>query len=192
MSRTVADALDDFMDQYRKTLPTLRAPWREDWRSPCEVGEVDQVHGETPMIHWRPVRNDTADVLAPVEAALEIAVHPDLKTYWGRYYSSHLDAAAPDGALSLLQLWNVADSERLVENQIGHVLTQRQAKGWAKGPLTFFFGCTEDAKDDYLLTVHNTTGEVLLELPGRKPIRVLAPSLAAFIDELTPRSNVEG
>lgn len=185
MTRTIAQALDDFIDHYVKSLSPLLTPWVPDWRSPCEYGDtIASVDAET-SIRWRPVRRDDAGVLAPLEAALAAPIHPDLKQYWGRYFAASLGAHAPQGPLSLLQLWNSDDSERLIENQIGHVVTQRRTKA----PLSLFFACTEDGSD-YMLTVDNTSGEVLLEAPARKPLQVVAPSLAVFLDELTPRSSI--
>lgn len=184
MTRTVAQALDDFVDHALKSMSPLLTPWLPDWRSPCEYGDMITSASTEPTIMWRPVRRDDPDVLAPLEAALEATIHPDLKQYWGRYFAASLDAQAPQGPLLLLQLWNREDSQRLVENQIGHVVTQRRAKA----PLSLFFACTEDGSD-YILTVDNTSGEVLLEAPGRKPLQVVAPSLAAFLDELTPRPS---
>ena len=182
MSRTVGEALDDFIDHYVKTMSPLLTPWQDDWRSPCEYGNVIVTAGTETYIQWRPVRRDAPDVFAPLEAALDTSIHPDLKLYWGRYFAASFAAQAPQGPLSLLQLWNQDDLARLTENQIGHVVTQRRAKA----PLSLFFACTEDG-NDYVLTVDNTSGEVLLEAPARKPLQVVASNLAAFLDELTPQ-----
>lgn len=182
--RTLADALDDFIDHYVKSVQPLLEPFDAEWRSPCEISEPEHRDGK-PVITWRPVRRDDIHVLVRLEAAFEVPLHPDLKTWWGRWFSGHLEALAPDGPLTLLQLWNAADGDRMVENQIGHVMAQRRAKA----PLSFFFACTED-DSDLQLTVDNQTGQVLLEPPGRKPLRVLAPDLATFIDELVPRSAI--
>jgi SecY interacting protein Syd len=184
VTRTVAQALDDFVDHTMKSMSPLLTTWLPDWRSPCEYGDMIMSASTEPSIMWRPVRRDDPGVLAPLEAALDATIHPDLKQYWGRYFAASLGAQAPQGPLSLLQLWNGDDSERLIENQIGHVVTQRRAKA----PLSLFFACTEDGSD-YILTVDNTSGEVLLEAPGRKPLQVVAPNLAAFLDELTPRPS---
>jgi SecY interacting protein Syd len=48
-----------------------------------------------------------------------------------------------------------------------------------------FFACTEP-ESDLFLAVDNTSGAVMLERPGYKPIRQVAPSLAAFIATLEP------
>ncbi len=179
--RTLADALDDFISDYRKSIHPLIEPFDPDWRSPCETGEP-QPGDQGSVVTWQPVRRDDPHVLARLESALETTLHPDLKTWWGRWFSAHLEAAAPDGALTLLQLWNAADGDRMVENQIGHVVAQRRANA----PLSLFIACTENGSD-LQLTVDNLTGAVMLEPPGKKPLRVVASNLAAFIDELVPR-----
>jgi SecY interacting protein Syd len=181
--RTLADALDDFIDHYVKSVQPLLEPFDAEWGSPCETGEPLDLDGKA-VIAWRPVRRNDMNVLIRLEAAFETRLHPDLATWWGRWFSGHLEAQAPDGPLTLLQLWNPADGDRMVENQIGHVMAQRRAKA----PLSFFFACTAD-ESDLQLTVDNQSGQVLLEPPGRKPLRVLAPDLATFIDELVPRST---
>ena len=49
---------------------------------------------------------------------------------------------------------------------------------------TLFFGLTDE--EDFILTVVNESGEVALEQVGREPAKILAPSLAVFIEQLTP------
>ena len=112
---------------------------------------------------------------------METTIHPDVKTYYGRYWAASMEASAPDGPVSLIFLWNEDDADRLAENMIGHALQQRRSKS----PLTVFFATT-DVDSEYYLSVHNDTGEVLLELPGRKPVRTVASCLEEFIDALAP------
>ena len=49
---------------------------------------------------------------------------------------------------------------------------------------TLFFGLTDE--EDFILTVVNESGEVALEQVGKEPSQILAPSLAAFLERLTP------
>lgn len=175
-------ALDAFVARYLERYPRLEDPFDPGWRSPCELGDPYPGPGDEPRVAWRPLRRpEGADDFAGLERALEMAVHPDIKAYYGRYWSGGLEAQAPDGHVSLLFLWNAEDADRLVENLIGHALAQRRAKC----PFSVFFACTE-ASSELFLTVENDTGRVLLEAPGRKPLRVVAASLAEFLDTLTP------
>ncbi len=83
--------------------------------------------------------------------------------------------------MSLILLWNAEDAARLIENLIGHALAKRRAKS----PLSIFFACTEQ-DSELFLSVENTTGQVLIEKPGHKPVDVVAENLASFIDALVP------
>jgi SecY interacting protein Syd len=68
-----------------------------------------------------------------------------------------------------------------VENLIGHALAKRRARA----PFTVFFACTEP-DSELFLSVDNATGEVMLEAPGAKPLRTVAPSLTVFLRGLVP------
>ncbi len=184
---SVVQSLTHLIDHHRKAWPAIEAPFDPAWRSPCELGEPysrpsEQRAGEPGrFIRWRPVKRSFADDFSGLEKALETEVHPDIKAYYGAWWSGNLEAEAPDGHVSLILLWNPADAERLVENLIGHVLVNRRSKS----PLSLFFACTEP-ESDLILTVRNDTGEVLLERPGHKPLRTVAGSLAEFLDLLVP------
>ncbi len=177
----VGAALDAFVARYLERYPSLEDVFDPQWRSPCETGEPYAADGEH-RVPWRPLRRpEGADDFAGLERALELTVHPDVKAYYGRYWSGGLEAEAPDGHVSLLLLWNPEDAERLVENLIGHALAQRRSRN----PFSIFFACTE-ADSELFLSVENESGRVLLEAPGRKPLRVVAESLAEFLATLTP------
>jgi SecY interacting protein Syd len=53
-----------------------------------------------------------------------------------------------------------------------------------KQPETFFIALTDE--DDFILTVHNTSGEVMLEQVGLLPKEVVAPNLAEFLQSIQP------
>lgn len=177
MTSDVSRALGAFIDRYQRAWPLLTAVFDPKWRSPCECGPPDEA-GRVP---WAPKATEFIDHFQGLENALEEPVHEDIKQYYGNYWSGGLEAEADEGHVSLILLWNEADAERLIENQIGHVLTSRRMRT----PLSLFFACTEP-DSELILTVRNATGEVVLERPGTRHQRVVAPSLAAFIDTLRP------
>jgi SecY interacting protein Syd len=150
-------------------------------RSPCECGAPFASSDDVQCVSWRPLRRSFADDFAGLERALETTIHADIKAYYGRYWSAGLEAAAQEGHVSLILLWNPSDAERLVENLIGHALAKRRARA----PFTVFFACTEP-ESDLFLSVDNASGEVVLEAPGAKPLRTLAPSLTVFLRGLVP------
>lgn len=181
-SDAVAAALDAFVARYLAAFPRLEDAFDPQWRSPCETGPARSGPDGEQRVPWQPLRrHDPGDDFAGLERALEFPIHPDIKTYYGRYWSGGLEAEAADGHVSLLLLWNTDDAERLVENLIGHALAKRRARS----PFTVFFACTEP-DSDLFLSIDNETGQVLLEAPGRKPLRVVAESLAGFLDGLRP------
>lgn len=178
----VCAALDAFMDRYLQAYPRLEDFHDPQWRSPCETAEPYLDSQGEHRVLWQPQRReDPPDDFAGLERALEFPIHPSVKAYYGRYWSGGLEAEADDGHVSLLFLWNQEDADRLVENLIGHALTKRRLHQ----PFSVFFACTE-ADSELFLSVDNDNGQVLLEAPGRKPLRVVAESLAAFIDSLRP------
>jgi SecY interacting protein Syd len=176
----VVAALGAFIERYVEQFPTLIDAFDAEWRSPCEIGEPFERDGEA-RIAWRPLRRAFADDFAGLERALEQPIHPDIKAYYGAFWSGGLEASAPDGHVSLILLWNPADAERLVENLLGHALAKRRARAG----FTVFFACTEP-ESDLFLSVDNSTGAVVVEAPGSKPLRIVAPSLAVFLRGLVP------
>jgi SecY interacting protein Syd len=178
----VASALDTFVARYLEHFPRLQHGFDPQWRSPCETDEPYLDAAGERRVAWRPVpRAAGADDFAGLERALELPIHPTVKAYYGRYWSGGLEAEATDGHVSLLLLWNDADADRLVENLVGHSLAKRRTRS----PFTVFFACTEP-DSELFLSVDNDSGQVLLEEPGRKPLRTVAGSLAGFLASLTP------
>ena len=183
----VREALDEFMEHTRKTYPELRAPFDPEWRSPAEIGEPVETD-EGLLINWQPTPRHpdmAADDFAPLERALDITIHPDIKAYYGAYWAAGLEAEAVDGHVSLLFLWNPDDVARLNENLIGHAMSKQRAKCG----MSVFFACTEP-ESELFLSVDNDSGAVLLEKPGFRPIRQVAGNLAGFLETLVPRPPV--
>jgi len=192
----VAAELGRIVSAINDAYPTLCDPFDPEWRSPCETGEPRPAadsgssSGSSESsstgweVPWRPLARqaNAADTLfAPLERALDRKVHDDIKTYYASFYSGGLEADSADGPVSLLQLWNDADTERLIENLLGHFLAQTRSKS----NFSVFFALTE-VESEMFLTVENTTGHVLLERPGYRPVRTVANSLAEFLSGLTP------
>jgi SecY interacting protein Syd len=180
---STAESLDRFIERYLRAVTPPPEPFDPEWRSPCEQGAPFAPEDGERRIAWQPVRREASapDLFSGLERALELELHADVKTYYGRWWSAHLDARAPDGPVRLILLWNAEDADQLVENLIGHALAKRRQRM----PFTAFFANT-DPDSDYFLSVDNATGQVLLEQPGRPPLRVVADSLASFLDNLEP------
>ncbi len=169
--------LDQWIQAYAAAHGTLPVqPHDANWQSPCQTTAPDSDGN----IHWRPVeRQDPAD-FSGLERALEQPVHPDIKAYYGSFWSECIPATTTEGELTLIQIWNAEDFDRLIENIIGHAF----AKSRIKAPLTLFFAHTDD--DELILSVDNASGEVVLEHPGERPLRTVADTLAEFLTRLDP------
>ena len=153
----------------------LRSPFDPEWRSPCEQHQSD---GTT---WWRPVRQAEPVSFAGLENALELEIHPDIKAYYGHYWSGTLEANSEEGQVSLIQLWNDEDFERLIANLIGHALNKQRTRSG----FTVFFATT-DPESELFLSIDNTSGSVLLEEPGRAPLKQVDTNINSFLARLTP------
>jgi len=181
---TVATELARLIASINTAYPRLTDPFDPEWRSPCEIGQPI-MHPELGMeIAWQPLArpaNAAEKIFEPLERAVEQPIHQDIKTFYARYYSGGLETDSGEGPVSLLQLWNDEDTERLIENLLGHYLAQHRSKS----AFSVFFALTEVDAETFL-TVENHTGHVLLERPGYQPIRTVANSLSEFLSSLIP------
>lgn len=142
--------------------------------SPCYVDEVNE--GE--LCSWQPVLMEGNYSFANIENALQLTLNEQFCMYFTTYWSFNLQVRAAQGNCELLQVCSDSDFARLQENLIGHLLMKQRLKQ----PPTLFFGLTDE--DDFILTVDNASGEVMLEQVGKLPSRCLASDLATFVDGL--------
>ncbi|GGD66955.1 SecY-interacting protein [Lacimicrobium alkaliphilum] len=180
MNNSMSQSLDDFIrgftEAYKHQGRALLTQWDASWPSECETGDVNP----DGMIQWRPCKRREKGDFGDTERALDMVFHDDIKTFYGRYWSEGLDASTQRGELQLLQAWNQDDFERLLQNLVGHVLMKRRLKQAE----TLFFAVTDD--DDFIISLDNASGKVMLEQVGLEPEEILAESLAEFLAELTP------
>lgn len=180
MSEKVTAALDDFIQKYRdaaKQHPEmLVVEFDSDWPSECYC----QSASTGDRVDWQPIKRTGDSNFGDLETALEMKIHQDVVSFYSAYWSDNLNAMTNKGELQLLQPWNQQDFERLQQNLIGHILMKRRLRQ----PETFFVALTDE--DDFILTVNNSSGEVMLEQVGLIPKEIVAPSLAAFIQTLQP------
>lgn len=157
----------------------FESPADPDWRSPCELGEpVGDIS------RWHPAKQAPAVDFRGLANALEVPVHKDICVYYGTFWSGSFEARSQEGPVSLIQLWNHEDFERLIENLLGHALAKRRSKQ----PFTAFFANTH-IDSELFLSIDNDTGNVLLEEPGKPPLKVVAKNVAQFLDRLDPRDS---
>ncbi len=178
----VRESLEQFLDNYQQqhligSNHAARVDFDPEWRSPCEVGNPDSQN----RIAWR-AAEQTNTSFSGLERALEVYLHPDIKSYYSEFWFPSVGATSPDGDLDLIGVWNEDDFDNLQANIIGHAMQLQRRKL----PLTIFFATTIPDYE-YCLAVDNRSGKVVLEQPGSKPERVISPGLKEFLDALTPR-----
>lgn len=181
MSSDTKEALERLLRRYVENcervtgaLPTTEH--EAAWPSACQAGPPDA----DGRIHWEPRERDTAADFGGLERALDVAIHSDIKSFYGSFWADTMKLTAEEGGLTLIQVWNDDDFDRLTENIIGHAM----AKQRVRAPLTVFIAVADEG--ELMLSVDNDTGSVVLEEPGSPPIREVSPSLAEFLDRLEP------
>ena len=179
-----------YVNQYQHVhshLPKIEQD--AEWPSSCEISNENDVieHASLSIgeVFWQPVNVEKEQGLNfdNVESALELTLHPDIKTYFTTIYSESLDATCEEGNLSLLFAWNKDDFQRLQENLIGHILMKQRLKQSE----TVFFAVTDE--EDMIISIDNDSGSVWVERVGCEPHKQLANSLSQFISELIPTVN---
>ncbi|MCU7938716.1 MAG: SecY-interacting protein [gamma proteobacterium symbiont of Bathyaustriella thionipta] len=176
------NCLDNFFKRFINTVhaETSHFPISQhepEWPSLCQQGEAFLSEEMIDSIYWQPVLREENSDLSGLENALDIKLNPSIVLFFTRYWSDQIDTIFQQGNLTLLFVWNEADMKRLIENQIGHAFTKLRNKQ----TLTFFIACTDS---DYIISVENDSGQVVLERPGYPVEKVLSPSLNQFINEL--------
>lgn len=171
-------ALADFIDRTLNLTDgrLLSSPFDPEWRSECEV------HQNVDETFWRPVAQSPRVDFTGLANAVEAPIHPDIDAYYASHWSGTLEAESEEGRVSLIQLWNSEDFERLIANLVGHALTKIRAKH----PYTVFFATT-DPDSEMFLSIDNETGVVLLEEPGKPPIREVESDISTFLARLEPK-----
>ncbi|WP_448567544.1 SecY-interacting protein [Thalassotalea ganghwensis] len=166
-----------FMDEFEH-LPVTEHD--SEWPSPCTKQPLNE-----DLITWKPEKIEDSLTFSNIEQALELAIHPDIVSYFTTIYGDNMAAVCSEGHLSLLFPWSQQDFLRLQENIVGHILMKKKLKQ----DITVFFAVTD--QDEYFLSINNQDGSVWVERVGCKPHKRLADSLAQFFDTLTPLVSKE-
>lgn len=188
---------DTLISQYiassTKDNQGLLTHFEEDWQSPCISisNECSDSLEQDALVNWLPylressarrsLPSDISIDLCNLEAALEIKLPIQLHALFCRYFSHDINASAEQGGLTLIQAWNDEDFDRLQKNLIAHVLMKRRLKQAD----TLFFALTDE--EDLLLSILLETGEVVLEVVGKEPHKMISPNLTDFMASLRPK-----
>jgi SecY interacting protein Syd len=170
-------------ESHTGSLPYIE--YHSQWHSLCLQGEsFKNASSNKNMKHWLPVQRELNKIslendLAGIEKALGIKLHSDIKTFFTCFWSDHIDAIYQHGNLTLLFVWNDEDMQNLIKNQLGHAMDKIRNRQ----ELSFFIACTES---DFIISIENSTGHIVLERPGSKAEKILALSVGDFFDQLEP------
>ncbi|MGF1684487.1 SecY-interacting protein [Photobacterium minamisatsumaniensis] len=135
-------------------------------------------------VTWSPVSRNPMGDLAGVEKGIELRLHEDITAFYGAQYSGDMSAVFEEAGrvleFDLLQSFSDDDMQRLQENILGHLVTQRRLK---LKP-TVFIGVM--ASESQVISVCNLTGQVVLETLGKDIRELLATDLTTFLQALKP------
>lgn len=183
---TTAQAMQQFATDYSKAvvnetgfLPQVCHD--NEWSSPCELDGARE--GEKIQWQWQLQTLDHQtenNGFANIEHALELSLHQDIKDYYHTLYSGSLFGLFEAQQFELLQIWNEQDLDRLSGNIIGHLMMQQKLKQ----SLTVFIGCVVNSEK--MLSIDNTTGQVVCEIAGNNEREILANSISEFLTRLSP------
>ena len=173
-------ALTEFIDATLNIAESglLSSPFDTDWRSPSEL------HHDSDLTYWKPVRQQAPVSFEGLSHALELEIHADIKAYYASYWSGTLEADSSEGRVSLIQLWNAEDFDRLIANLIGHAMVKQKSR---QG-FTVFFANT-DPDTELFLSIDNSSGAILLEEPGKPPLRQVETDIHTFLRRLKPKNR---
>ncbi|MCL6744118.1 SecY-interacting protein [Kosakonia sp. R1.Fl] len=179
MEKETAHALKAFTERYCNAWHAQRDSWPQSEElygipSPCIISSTDK------YVIWQPKPFVPERNVNPIEQAMEIVVQTPLHTFYTTQFAGDMTARFGELTLTLLQTWSEDDFVRMQENLIGHLVTQKRLK---LSPTLFI--ATLDSELD-VISLCNLSGEVVKETLGTRQRTVLAPSLAAFLDQLEP------
>ena len=172
MDIETANALTTFTTRYCDAWHEKQGTWPQSADlygvpSPCIISSLED------YVIWQPKPNNGEQNVNAVERAMDIVVQPAVHAFYATQF-------AGDMPLTLLQTWSEDDLQRVQENLIGHLVTQKRLK---LSPTLFI--ATLDSELD-VISVCNLSGEVIKETIGTRNRETLAPSLADFLTRLEP------
>ena len=179
MDIETANALTAFTARYCDAWHHLNETWPQSEElygvpSPCIITTMDD------KILWQPQPFSLEQNVNAVERAMDIVVQPAVHAFYTTQFAGDMRARFANETMTLLQTWSENDFQRVQENLIGHLVTQKRLK---LAPTLFI--ATLDSELD-VIAVCNLNGEVIKETLGTRKRDVLAPSLADFLNQLEP------
>jgi len=145
----------------------------DEWVSPCEIAR------DLNWVYWRPLVQTHPVSFSGLANAVSAPIHPDISAFYSSFWSGPIETMSREGRVSLIQLWNEKDFERLIGNLVGHYLEQSRA-----GRQFTVFIATTEPDSELFLSIDNSSGQVMLEEPGKSPIRKIEENITNFLNRL--------
>ncbi|WP_449508291.1 SecY-interacting protein [Enterobacter ludwigii] len=179
MNIETANALTAFTTRYCDAWHETHGTWPQSTDlygvpSPCIISSPED------YVIWQPQSPTGEQNVNAVERAMDIVVKPAVHAFYTTQFAGDMPARFAGITLTLLQTWSEDDLQRVQENLIGHLVTQKRLK---LSPTLFI--ATLDSELD-VISVCNLSGEVVKETIGTRNRETLAPSLAEFLTRLEP------
>ncbi|SFR18865.1 MULTISPECIES: SecY-interacting protein [unclassified Enterobacter] len=179
MDKETALALNAFTTRFCDAWHEQHQSWPQSEElygvpSPCVISSTQN------SVLWQPQPFDAAPGVNAVERALDIVIQPAVHAFYSTQFAGDMPARFGDLSLTLLQTWSADDFQRVQENLIGHLVTQKRLK---LSPTLFI--ATLDSELD-VISVCNLTGDVVKETLGTRNRTVLASSVGEFLNQLKP------
>ncbi|WP_297482008.1 SecY-interacting protein [uncultured Photobacterium sp.] len=179
MNHPVTCALSDFSARYLQAWCDADRGFPESEHlvgliSPCVIADDGQ------NVTWKPIQRQPIIGLDGVEKGMDLLLHSDINAFYGSQFSGDMGAMFGDLSLDLLQAFNDDDIDRLQQNILGHLVTQRRMK---LKPTVFIAALDDESK---VISICNMTGQVVLETLGKDTRQVLANDVVMFLQQLQP------
>ncbi|RKF18109.1 SecY-interacting protein Syd [Alginatibacterium sediminis] len=126
---------------------------------------------------WNYVKRTPAD-FSDIETALETKLHSSIKDFYGLFYGGHWTGYFRSLSVQLVGVWDNDDFDIFAKNMISHILMQRRLKQKD----SVFVASTND--DMVVVSIDNESGELILERLGQGRLKLLAPNLDQFLQQL--------
>lgn len=179
MDIETANALTNFTTRYCDAWHEKQGTWPQSAElygvpSPCIISTLED------SVIWQPKPFTDEQNVNAVERAMDLVVQAAVHAFYTTQFAGDMTACFADVEITLLQTWSEDDLQRVQENLIGHLVTQKRLK---LSPTLFI--ATLDSELD-VISVCNLSGEVIKETIGTRNRDVLAPSLADFLTRIEP------
>lgn len=179
MEKEIATALKGFTTRYCDAWHDQKGTWPQSEEyvgvpSPCIISTCDGA------VIWQPQPFTAEQNVKGIERAMDIVVQPAVTAFYTSQFAGDMGARFGNCTMMLLQSWSETDFQRVQENLIGHLVTQKRLK---LSP-TFFIATLDSELD--VISLCNLSGEVIRETLGTRQREVLANNLADFLNQLQP------